>query len=146
MNLKSLRNLIVFSLSLMLMSSCGGNQNGSKGPLGGGDAAQKAYVAPGEFDEFYAFLSGGFSGQVSVYGLPSGRLLKVIPVFSVDAEKAWGFNEETKPMLETSHGFIPWDDAHHPELSQTERGPRWALVLYQWQQYTTHCTNRPDNI
>jgi nitrous-oxide reductase len=130
MNLKSLRNLIVFSLSLMLMSSCGGNQNGSKGPLGGGDAAQKAYVAPGEFDEFYAFLSGGFSGQVSVYGLPSGRLLKVIPVFSVDAEKAWGFNEETKPMLETSYGFLPWDDAHHTELSQTNGIPdgRWCFI------------------
>jgi nitrous-oxide reductase len=130
MNVKSLRNLIVFSLSLVLMASCGSNQNGSKGPLGAGDAAQKAYVAPGEFDEFYAFLSGGFSGQVSVYGLPSGRLLKVIPVFSVDAEKAWGFNEETKPMLETSYGFIPWDDSHHPELSQTNGIPdgRWCFI------------------
>ncbi len=103
---------------------------GSTGPLGNGGAAQKAYVAPGELDEFYAFLSGGFSGQLSVYGLPSGRLLKVIPVFSVDAEKAWGFNEETKPMLETSHGFIPWDDSHHPELSQTEGVPdgRWIFI------------------
>jgi nitrous-oxide reductase len=130
MNLKSLRNLIVFSLSLVLMASCGSNQNGSKGPLGAGDAAQKVYVAPGEFDEFYAFLSGGFSGQLSVYGLPSGRLLKVIPVFSVDAEKAWGFNEETKPMLETSHGFLPWDDAHHPEMSQTNGIPdgRWCFI------------------
>ncbi len=51
--------------------------------------------------------------------MPSGRLFKVIPVFSVDAEKAYGFNEETKPMLNTSHGFIPWDDAHHPDISQT---------------------------
>ena len=103
MNLKSLQNLIVFSLAMVLMASCGGDKNGSKGPLGASDAAQKVYVAPGEFDEFYAFMSGGFSGQVSVYGLPSGRLFKVIPVFSVDAEKAWGFNEETKPMLQTSH-------------------------------------------
>src|SRR3990170_3461348 len=84
-----------------------------------GDAAQKVYVAPGQYDEFYAFLSGGFSGQISVYGLPSGRMLKVIPVFAVDAEKGYGFNEETKPLLMTSHGFIPWDDAHHPNLSQT---------------------------
>lgn len=35
-----------------------------------GDAAQRVYVAPGTYDEFYAFLSGGFNGQVSVYGLP----------------------------------------------------------------------------
>ncbi|RMG17228.1 MAG: Sec-dependent nitrous-oxide reductase [Bacteroidetes bacterium] len=94
------------------------------------DAASKVYVAPGEYDEFYAFMSGGFSGQVSVYGLPSGRLFKVIPVFSVDAEKGYGFNEETKPMLNTSFGFLPWDDAHHPELSQTNGTPdgRWLFI------------------
>ena len=130
MKVKKFQNLIGLALMLVLMVSCGGDQNGSTGPLGSGGAAQKAYVAPGELDEFYAFLSGGFSGQLSVYGLPSGRLLKVIPVFSVDAEKAWGFNEETKPMLETSHGFIPWDDSHHPELSQTEGVPdgRWIFI------------------
>jgi nitrous-oxide reductase len=52
-----------------------------------GDAAAKAYIAPGKYDEFYNFVSGGFSGQMSVYGLPSGRLLRVIPVFSVNTEK-----------------------------------------------------------
>ncbi len=95
-----------------------------------GDAASKVYVKPGDHDEFYAFLSGGFSGQLSVYGLPSGRLLKVIPVFSVDAEKAYGFNEETKPMLNTSFGFIPWDDSHHPHLSQTKgiHDGRWIFI------------------
>src|SRR5215471_6431564 len=72
------------------------------------DAAQKVYIAPGQKDEFYEFLSGGFSGQVSVYGLPSCRLLKVIPVFSVNPENGYGFSEETKPMLNTSHGFVPW--------------------------------------
>ena len=95
-----------------------------------GDAAQKAYVAPGKYDEFYNFVSGGFSGQMSVYGLPSGRMLKVIPVFSVDPESGWGFSEETKPMLNTSHGFVPWDDAHHPEMSQTngEVDGRWVFI------------------
>ena len=44
------------------------------------------YVAPGEYDEFYSFFSGGFSGQLTCYGLPSGRLLKIIPVFAVDGE------------------------------------------------------------
>ncbi len=84
-----------------------------------GDAASKVYVAPGKYDEFYNFVSGGFSGQMSVYGLPSGRLLRVMPVFSVDPEKGWGFSEETKPMLNTSHGFVPWDDLHHVQLSKT---------------------------
>jgi len=94
-----------------------------------GDAAAKAYVAPGQYDEFYNFVSGGFSGQLSAYGLPSGRLLRVIPVFSVDPEKGWGYSEETKPMLNTSHGFIPWDDFHHVEMSQTngEIDGRWVF-------------------
>lgn len=114
--------LLAIALTFVL---AGCDSDGGKGKKGmvGSNAAEKVYVAPGEYDEFYAFLSGGFSGQVSVYGLPSGRLFKVIPVFAVDGEKAYGFNEETKPMLETSHGFVPWDDSHHPELSQTDGVP-----------------------
>jgi nitrous-oxide reductase len=94
-----------------------------------GDAAAKAYVPPGKYDELYNFVSGGFSGQTSVYGLPSGRLLRVIPVFSVDPEKGYGYSEETKAMLNTSHGFVPWDDLHHMELSQTngEIDGRWLF-------------------
>ena len=94
-----------------------------------GDVAAKAYVAPGKYDSYYNFVSGGFSGQISTYGLPSGRLLRVIPVFSVDPEKGWGYSEETKPMLNTSHGFVPWDDLHHTELSQTngEIDGRWIF-------------------
>ncbi len=95
-----------------------------------GDAAEKVYVAPGKYDEFYNFVSGGFNGQVNVYGLPSGRLLKVLPVFSLNPENGYGFSEETKPMLETSHGFIPWDDQHHLSLSQTngEVDGRWLFA------------------
>lgn len=93
------------------------------------DAAQKVYVPPGKYDEFYDFVSGGFSGQLSVYGLPSGRLLRVIPVFSVDPQAGYGYSEETKAMLNTSHGFIPWDDLHHVEASQTngEIDGRWVF-------------------
>lgn len=94
------------------------------------DAAAKAYVAPGKYDEYYNFVSGGFSGQMSVYGLPSGRLLKVVPIFSVNPENGYGYSEETKPMLNTSHGFIPWDDQHHLDLSQTngEIDGRWIFA------------------
>ncbi|NTV83463.1 MAG: Sec-dependent nitrous-oxide reductase [Bacteroidales bacterium] len=115
--------LLFAILGLAALTACTPKQSGTTGAGSNNDAASKVYVAPGQYDEFYAFLSGGFSGQVSVYGLPSGRLLKVIPVFSVDAEKSYGFNEETKPMLNTSFGFVPWDDAHHPELSQTNGVP-----------------------
>src|ERR1041385_4577799 len=76
-----------------------------------GDAASKVYIAPGQYDEFYSFLSGGFSGQIAVYGLPSGRLIKQVPVFSQHAENGWGYDENTKPMLQTTYGFMPWDES-----------------------------------
>jgi nitrous-oxide reductase len=130
-----MKNQINFMLSLIVLIglvSCNNSDSSdkkSKGALGS-NAAEKVYVAPGEYDEYYAFISGGFSGQLSVYGLPSGRLFKVIPVFSQDAEKAWGYNEETKPMLNTSHGFVPWDDSHHPDISQTNGvvDGRWVFI------------------
>ncbi|SEG50040.1 Sec-dependent nitrous-oxide reductase [Algoriphagus boritolerans] len=94
-----------------------------------GDAASKVYVAPGEHDEFYNIVSGGFNGQMSVVGLPSGRVLKILPVFSVHPENGWGYSEETKPMLNTSNGFVPWDDLHHIAISTTnaEHDARWAF-------------------
>jgi nitrous-oxide reductase len=94
------------------------------------DAASRVYVAPGDHDEFYAFLSGGYSGQLSVWGLPSARMMKVIPVFSQDPESGYGYSEETKPLLMTSYGFIPWDDSHHPHLSQTNGNAdgRWVFI------------------
>src|SRR5690606_24780285 len=94
-----------------------------------GDAASKVYVAPGDHDEFYNIVSGGFNGQVSVVGLPSGRVLKIVPVFSVHPENGWGYSEESKPMLNTSNGFVPWDDLHHIAVSTTnaEHDARWAF-------------------
>ena len=114
------------ALLLVLVAGC------SRGaPIGASaDAASKVYVAPGQYDELYAFMSGGFSGNVTVYGLPSGRLLQQIPVFSQYPEKGYGYSEETKALLNTSFGFIPWDDAHHPQLSTTagEQDGRWLFI------------------
>ncbi len=127
--LKSFIIVIGFSMIFMSCGKTGGDKSSNSGALSS-NMAERAYVAPGEHDEFYAFVSGGFSGQLAVYGLPSGRLFKVIPVFSQDAEKAYGYNEETKPMLNTSHGFIPWDDSHHPDISQTNGvlDGRWLFI------------------
>ena len=95
-----------------------------------GDAASRVYVAPGKYDEFYNIVSGGFNGQLSVYGVPSGRLIKILPVFSVFPENGYGYSEETKPMLNTSTGFVPWDDLHHVAISTTKgvHDGRWVFA------------------
>jgi nitrous-oxide reductase len=116
----------------ILMASCGNQGKGdaqNKGALNS-NIAEKVYIAPGERDEQYGFLSGGYSGNLTVYGLPSGRLFKEIPVFSQFPTSGYGYSEETKPMLNTSFGFVPWDDLHHPDISQTngELDGRWIFV------------------
>ncbi|MGB5363779.1 MAG: Sec-dependent nitrous-oxide reductase [Aureibaculum sp.] len=115
-----------------LLGSCGNNNgksSGSNGALNSSNA-EKVYVAPGEYDEFYAFMSGGYSGNLTVYGLPSGRMFKEIPVFSQFPTTGYGYSEETKPMLNTSFGMVPWDDSHHPDISQTngELDGRWIFI------------------
>ncbi len=130
--LKSIFSLVVvasFLTSCAPTTSDKETKGTAKGAIAG-NAAEKVYVAPGQHDSHYAFISGGFNGQLSVYGLPSGRLFRIIPVFSQDAEKGYGYSEETKPMLMTSHGFIPWGDLHHPDISQTNGSVdgRWVFV------------------
>ncbi|MFA5618991.1 MAG: Sec-dependent nitrous-oxide reductase [Weeksellaceae bacterium] len=129
--MKTLKILLTI-FGAVAMLSC--NSNGNKSSKGGGglasNAAERVYVKPGDHDEFYAFMSGGFAGNLDVYGLPSGRIFRHIPVFSQDPEKGWGYTEETKPMLMTSYGFVPWDDSHHPDISQTngELDGRWIFI------------------
>jgi len=112
---------------LAILSNCK-----PKGPaeVSMGDAASKVYVAPGQYDEFYNIVSGGFNGQIGVYGIPSGRLFRILPVFSVSPESGYGYSEETKPMLNTAQGFVPWDDLHHIALSTTkgEHDGRWMFA------------------
>jgi nitrous-oxide reductase len=117
--------LVAFGAFYSCTTGSGGNDN-----VLVGNAASKVYIAPGQYDEYYAFLSGGYNGQVMAYGLPSGRLLKFMPVFSQNPETGYGYNEETKAMLQTTYGFMPWDDTHHPELSQTDGVPdgRWLFI------------------
>ena len=121
-----------FLVLLLVFSSCGNQGKGNGSPSGAlnSNNAEKVYVAPGEHDEFYAFMSGGYSGNLTVYGLPSGRMFKEIPVFSQFATSGYGYSEETKPMLNTSFGFVPWDDSHHPDISQTngELDGRWIFI------------------
>lgn len=90
-----------------------------------GDAS-KALVPPGKLDEYYLFASGGHSGQVFVYGVPSMRRIRTIPVFTPDPAWGYGYDEESKKML----GGLTWGDVHHPSLSETngEYDGRWLFV------------------
>jgi nitrous-oxide reductase len=89
-------------------------------------AAQKVYVAPGDLDEYYMFASGGHSGQIYVYGIPSMRHIVTIPVFTPYPATGYGFDDDTKKML---NGFT-WGDVHHPSLSETngDYDGRWLFV------------------
>jgi nitrous-oxide reductase len=89
-------------------------------------AAQKTYVAPGDLDQYYMFASGGHSGQVYVYGVPSMRHLSTIPVFSPYPATGYGFDDESKKML----GDLTWGDVHHPALSETkgDYDGRWLFI------------------
>ena len=89
-------------------------------------AAMKVYVAPGDLDEYYMFASGGHSGQMYVYGLPSGRHISTIPVFTPYPATGYGFDDESKAML----GGLSWGDAHHPALSETsgDYDGRWLFI------------------
>ncbi len=120
--------LLVLVMGTVAVAGC--NRAGASRIGESADAAEKVYVAPGKHDELYAFMSGGFDGQVGIYGLPSGRLLRHVPVFSQNPENGWGYSEQTKAMLTTSYGMVPWDDAHHPQLSQTAGVPdgRWLFI------------------
>lgn len=125
-----INSLLVLVTVVAGFSSCNTSESGSKEGALASSAAEKVYVAPGEHDEFYAFFSGGYSGNLTVYGLPSGRMFKEIPVFSQFPTNGYGYSEETKPMLETSFGFVPYDDSHHPDISQTngELDGRWIFI------------------
>src|SRR5574344_1245197 len=96
-------------------------------------AAAKTYVPTGMKDEYYVFSSGGQSGQVIVYGVPSMRLLKYIGVFTPEPWQGYGFDEESKKVLAQGKirgKDITWGDTHHPSLSETDAkvDGKWLVV------------------
>lgn len=83
-------------------------------------AAQQVYVAPGKLDDYYAFLSGGQSGSVFVYGVPSCRFIKEIPVFEPRAGLGYANNAGSETWKRIHETGPMWGDTHHPVLSQTD--------------------------
>lgn len=84
-------------------------------------AAAKTYTPTGMKDEYYVFSSGGQSGQVIVYGVPSMRILKYIGVFTPEPWQGYGFDNESKKILDSGNirgKEIRWGDTHHPNFSE----------------------------
>jgi nitrous-oxide reductase len=120
---------IAILLLLPIVSRCTPSAPRSARVPGASDAAvaaEKTYVPPGDLDQYYMFASGGHSGNVYVYGLPSMRHLSTIPVFTPYPATGYGFDDDTKKML----GDFTWGDVHHPALSETnaDYDGRWLFV------------------
>ncbi len=84
-------------------------------------AAAKTYTPTGGRDEYLAFSSGGQSGQVIVYGVPSMRILKYIGVFTPEPWQGYGFDDESKKVLAQGRingKDIVYGDTHHPAFSE----------------------------
>ena len=86
-------------------------------------AAAKTYTPTGGRDEYIALSSGGQSGQLIVYGIPSMRILKYVGVFTPEPWQGYGFDDESKAVLAQGRingKDITFGDTHHPAISETE--------------------------
>ena len=120
------RWLLVAALGLSALGIVLGCMATRGGAGARGTPASRVYVKPGEYDAYYAFLSGGHHGNIYVYGIPSCRHITTIPVFTPEPAVGYGNDEESKEML----GGFTWGDAHHPGLSETEGDydGRWLFI------------------
>ncbi|HEB95980.1 MAG TPA: Sec-dependent nitrous-oxide reductase [Sedimenticola thiotaurini] len=85
-------------------------------------AAAKTYTPTGGRDEYIAVSSGGQSGQLIIYGIPSMRILKYVAVFTPEPWQGYGFDDESKAVLEQGRingKLLTYGDTHHPAFSET---------------------------
>ncbi len=97
-------------------------------------AAVKTYTPSGGRDKYIVFSSGGQSGQIMVYGVPSMRILKFIGVFTPEPWQGWGYDDDTKKILK--QGWIrgkeiTWGDTTNLHfLKQDGKYDGKWLVIY----------------
>ena len=95
--------------------------------------AAKTYTPTGGRNEFIVFSSGGQSGQVIVYGVPTMRILRYIAVFTPEPWQGYGYDDDTKKVLAQGKirgKQITWGDTHHPAISETDGkyDGRWLAI------------------
>ncbi len=86
-------------------------------------AAAKTYTPTGGRDEYIVCSSGGQSGQIMFYGIPSMRILKYVAVFTPEPWQGYGFDDESKAVLAQGRiqgKDITYGDTHHPAFSETD--------------------------
>lgn len=72
--------------------------DGKLGVVGGVDYS-KYEVLFGQLDMYYVFFSGGYLGEVCIYGLFLGCCFKCIFVFNIDCLVGWGIINELKKIM-----------------------------------------------
>ncbi|MDD5202306.1 MAG: Sec-dependent nitrous-oxide reductase [Sulfurimonas sp.] len=95
--------------------------------------AAKTYNPTGVKDEYVVFSSGGQSGQMIVYGVPSMRILKYIAVFTPEPWQGYGFDEDSLKILRQGNirgREINWGDTHHPAISEVDGkyDGKWLII------------------
>jgi nitrous-oxide reductase len=95
--------------------------------------AAKTYNPTGGRDEFIVFSSGGQSGQMIVYGVPSMRILKYIAVFTPEPWQGYGYDVDSLKVLRQGNirgREINWGDTHHPGLSEKngKYDGKWLVI------------------
>ena len=96
-------------------------------------AAGALAMASGQLDDYYSFTSTGHGGEARILGLPSGRILKRIPLFNVDCMVGWGITNESKTIMGTkADGSLKYTtgDTHHVHGSYKDGtyDGRWLFV------------------
>ena len=129
---KYLAPLALATITAIALAGCSSNATSKRDKTGTQaiSDAQRVYVPPGKLDDYYAILSGGQSGSVFVYGIPSCRFIKEVPIFEPRAGVGYANNPGSESYQRLHNSGPLWGDTHHPVLSQKEGryDGRWLWI------------------
>jgi nitrous-oxide reductase len=125
-------SLVLATAALFALAGCFSDATSKKEKAGAQTVsdAQRVYVPPGKLDDYYAILSGGQSGSLFVYGIPSCRFIKEVPIFEPRAGVGYANNPGSESYQRLHDSGPLWGDTHHPVLSQKEGryDGRWLWI------------------